>query len=442
MKGRVYHIGRSNNSNEIFIFDESVSTIHAQILIDENDDLIIIDLESKNGVFVNGDRIVSPVKLIFGDTITLGEFKCTQNDLSHAIKVFDYKNNESSLQSVILRSSILKTQKVKKTRKLNVNFNSSKIWIWVISILILILLSISFYYMYNQNKIKDKLNKKNNKAETEINDKTDESVDEGDDITIDKKKTKTKQRTDVTYDFSCMSTEDDGGSSEMLIEFGDFTREAQNNILNDINITVQEEQEAGDKYIQSMKKTHKFINSGSDLRKIKSIMTNLIDRLAKPRGFNYKIYLVEDTIINAFTLGGRIIITTEMYNFCKNDSELSSVISHEIAHNELGHMTVNMKKQKASQDFGIFGEIALGLESVITSSFNQKQETEADLFGIDIMYPTAYKSCSSITLWKRMANKESDFNVVDNFIRSHPYSKNRANCIDHHLQSNYNKNCD
>ena len=53
MKERVYHIGRSNNSNELFILNESVSTSHAQVILDENNDLIIIDLESKNGVFVN-----------------------------------------------------------------------------------------------------------------------------------------------------------------------------------------------------------------------------------------------------------------------------------------------------------------------------------------------------------------------------------------------------
>jgi len=444
MKGRIYHIGRSNNSNEIFIFDESVSTIHAQILIDENDDLIIIDLASKNGVFVNGDRIVSPIKLITGDTITLGGFKCTQNDLSHAIKVFDYKNNESNLQSVVLKSSILNPQKNKKIKKININFNNSNLWIWIILIIITLLISFGLYSMYNQNELQDKYNKRDKKSDTEINNTNKEEGKDEKNPSIKNKKSKrnSKQRTDVTYDFSCMSTENDGGSNESLIVIGTLTRDVQNSMLNDIKITIKEEEEYGDDFINEMEKTHRFINSGSDLTEIKTIMNNLINRLAEPKGFNYKIYLVEDTIINAFTLGGRIVITTDMYNFCKNDSELASVISHEIAHNELGHITLNMKKQKAAQDFGVFGEIALGLESVITSSFNQKQEAEADLFGIDIMYPTAYKSCSSITLWKRMANKESDFNVVDNFMRSHPYSKNRANCIDHHLQSNYNKNCD
>ena len=441
MKERVYHIGRSNNSNDIFIVNESVSTSHAQVIIDENNDLIIIDLESKNGVFVNGDKIVSPVKIYLGDTVTLGNFKCTHKDIQHAIKIFDYKNNQDNPQSVPLKSSILKQKKVRKKRKLRIHFGNPKIWIWVTLIIVAILLSVGIYYHYNQNDIKKKFNKK--KADTEINSSSDESVD--DDVIIDKKET--KQRTDIKYDFSCLSSENDGGSSETLIEAGDYVREMQNNILNDINITVQEEQEFGDKMIKEMEETHTFINSGSDFKKINSIMNNLVSRLANPRGFNYEIYLYKDNTPNiedpnAFTLGGRIIITTDMFNFCKNDSELASVIAHEISHNELGHITLSLKKYKAAQEFGELGEIVLQIESGLTSGFNQKQETEADLFGIDLVYPTSYKSCSAITLWNRMAKLEGDFNVIENFMRSHPYSKSRAKCISHHLEGNYEKDCE
>ena len=47
METQLYHIGRHKISNEIYIDDVSVSSSHAQILIDENKDLIIIDLSSK-----------------------------------------------------------------------------------------------------------------------------------------------------------------------------------------------------------------------------------------------------------------------------------------------------------------------------------------------------------------------------------------------------------
>lgn len=440
MKGRVYHIGRSNNSNELFIFSESVSTSHAQVIIDENNDLIIIDLESKNGVIVNGDKIFSPVKLIPGDTITLGEFKCTQKDLLHSIKVFDFKNNQPELQSVVLKSSILQHKKLSEKRKFKIGFSvPDNFWIWFLLVVAIVLLIFGIYSLSSQSELKEKYNNKSSK--TEQIEEVDSNI-ENPTKEKNKSQSRKKQRTDVTYDFSCLITENDGGSNENLILFGDLTRDVQNSMLNEIDVTVSEEQEYGEEYIKELKKTKKFITSGSDLSSIKSIMRNLVSRLAKPRGFKYKIYLVEDSEINAMTVGGHIVIYTGMIDFCKNNSEIASVISHEIAHNELGHLTLNIKKQKAAQDFGILGEIALALENIATAGFNQKQETEADLFGTDLMYPTSYKSCSAIILWKRMGKNDRDFNVIDNFIRSHPYSKNRAHCIDNHLISNYKVHCE
>ena len=37
-----------------------------------------------------------------------------------------------------------------------------------------------------------------------------------------------------------------------------------------------------------------------------------------------------------------------------------------------------------AKNFGIFGQIALTMESMVTTSFNQKQ-SRRDLFGMDIM---------------------------------------------------------
>ena len=48
---KLYHIGRNQINNELFIIDDSISLSHAQVFIDKNIDLTIIDLSSKNGIF-------------------------------------------------------------------------------------------------------------------------------------------------------------------------------------------------------------------------------------------------------------------------------------------------------------------------------------------------------------------------------------------------------
>ena len=63
-------IGRDSNC-DITISDRQVSRVHAKIEIRKDHKLGIIDLESKNGTFVNGDRLDSPHVLEDGDIIKI-----------------------------------------------------------------------------------------------------------------------------------------------------------------------------------------------------------------------------------------------------------------------------------------------------------------------------------------------------------------------------------
>jgi len=437
----LYHIGRDKSNNEIYIIDESVSSSHAQILIDENVDLIIIDLSSKNGVFVNSNKIVSPIKLENEDVIKLGNFSFTKQDLLNAIKVFESNKKKGNASNISLISSIQEVSKKSNPKK---KIKTKRSIVITLIILGLTIIAFSANYLIKQNTIKEKLR--------DVNIENHQDVIQGNDNKEEKSETKNKtpnktqqntikQSTDVTYDFSCLSTENDGGSNEMILEFGELTREVQSTILKDIEISIKDEKQAGNNYVKELLKEKKIITKGKDYLRLNRIMKDLISRLAEPRGVKYEMFFIDDTIKNVFTLGGNIIFYKGMYDICLSDSEIASLISHEIAHNELGHSTLALKKQKMANDFGIFGEIALVFESLASTSFNQKQETEADMFGMDLMYPTNYHNCASVTFWKRMSEEENDFNIADNLFRSHPYSKNRVNCLRHHLNNNYNINC-
>ena len=431
MRETVYHIGRNKNSNEIYVSDETVSSSHAQVIIDENSDLIIIDLSSRNGILVNGNKIISPIKLVKDDVVSIGDFNCTHTDLLNSIKVFDFKNKVPSERSIPLKSSINKKYINKKNNKQM----NKKIVFSILILLALVVIAVGASISSDQN-IKKKKFKKNEKEE--INNSTSTNTNTTNNKPIAELK---KQRTDVTYNFGCLANSNDARSNEAIFKFGEFTRNTQNTILNDVQISLSEEKEAGDKLIEHYKEKYSFKNNGAAYYKLNAIMNDLVKRLANPRGIDYEIHFVDDTIMNVFTLGGHIVFFKGMFDFCETDSEIASIISHEISHNELGHSTLALKKDKAASKFGIFGQIALTMENLVTTSFNQKQETEADLFGMDIMYPTNYKNCDAIQLWSRMSENESDFNLAENFFRSHPYSQNRANCVENHLESNYNQKC-
>jgi predicted component of type VI protein secretion system len=68
---RIWTIGR-NRSSGICIADSHMSRHHAAIQHIDNQGFYLIDFNSTNGSFVNGDRAVQPIKLKDGDRIRLG----------------------------------------------------------------------------------------------------------------------------------------------------------------------------------------------------------------------------------------------------------------------------------------------------------------------------------------------------------------------------------
>ena len=409
-------IGKAS-TNDVIINDPSVSREHLIVFIDDDKNVFITDLGSTNGTYVNGIQVKESVKLENLDVLRVGNslvewprFLLSDDNLE---KVYETLNDPTTV-----------SKEKPGLKSIAINLNPIYKYSLIFALVIVVVIIIMSFADQNTNYDDEVALAKSTDTEATT-----------------KRKQQKKQRTSVTYDFSCLSNNGDIGSNDAIYNFGELTREVQNSFFDGIDISVDDEQDAGNGLFKAYKKKYRFIKVGTEFKNLNSILRNLVSRLAKPRGFNYKIHFVDDPMLNAVTAGGQIFFFKGMYDFCNTNSEIAAIISHEIAHNELGHLTLGMKKQKAANDWGLLGEIVLGIENATTQSFNQKQESEADLFGMDLVYPSSFRNCDAITLWKRMSRDENEFDIVDNFFRSHPYSKNRSKCIRNHLTSNYNKNC-
>lgn len=69
-RGEVMSLGRSPRS-KICLNDGLCSSLHGQISFDEND-IFIEDLNSKNGIYLNGEKISEKTKFFIGDEVRLG----------------------------------------------------------------------------------------------------------------------------------------------------------------------------------------------------------------------------------------------------------------------------------------------------------------------------------------------------------------------------------
>jgi predicted Zn-dependent protease len=249
------------------------------------------------------------------------------------------------------------------------------------------------------------------------------------------------QKKSTNHDISCY----DGNG------FSSTQRNIEENFLSSTSVTVDEELEIGKAVYDEMGNEHKIRTSGDDYDKVNNIMNRLITQIHK---FNnpskndnygkykqyYKIYIIESDEINAFTAGARIFITTGIYTFCKNDSELAAIIGHEISHNELGHIGKHVKRQKGAQILGGFGGLAYMVGNILTTPFGQIDEGHCDLFGMDLSKSADFQPCKTIDLWERMAEQSGEKTFL-NLFSSHPYSGDRAACARNHLEKNYSQKC-
>ncbi len=240
----------------------------------------------------------------------------------------------------------------------------------------------------------------------------------------------------ITYDFSCMETEE---GSELINWGADFEKELLGTFGE--TVTINEEIELGDVVLVQLKKEYKILDSGEKVDYLNRILKSLTSHLIDSKGFLYKIYLIQSDELNAFTCGGKIFFTSGMLDFCKNNNEVAAIIGHEIAHNELGHISENISRVKTAEKYGDLGILSAVVGQVLTTPFNQKNETHCDFYGIDLMISSGYKPCAAVSLWKRMSELDPDYDAYSNFLSTHPYSGKRTVCCRNHISTNYSNNC-
>ena len=244
----------------------------------------------------------------------------------------------------------------------------------------------------------------------------------------------------MRYQYDCLK--DDSSSVADLWGKAD-------NIINkiatyDIEVTDEEQVKYGDTFLIESMKDKKFIidNAAPVNTKLQTILKDLVQERPDPSGIEYKIFLLEDTAtINAYTVGGKIFITTAMISKCKNDDQLYAIIGHEIGHNEKGHIKASLKQLKASREFfGEWGEALLSIKKLLTGSFNQKNELEADYYGLDLSWKLGKDICAIKTFWDDLAKGEEREDWFD-FFRTHPYSDTRSKCLTTHIKKNFGVDC-
>ncbi|MEJ7911594.1 MAG: M48 family metallopeptidase [Chitinophagaceae bacterium] len=248
----------------------------------------------------------------------------------------------------------------------------------------------------------------------------------------------------VTYSFACLDSAVGGGSvGKSLEQAGDFVRDLA---VSEKSITDSVQTMYGLAFHKQMISdgSFKLLRNKAVDEELTAILKKLLAQRPAPSNIRYKVFALADTVVNAFTFGGHIYVTKAMLQKCDGeDALLSAIIGHEIGHSEMGHIKATIQELELSNKW--FGERGgatfFGIKKLLTASMNQKNELEADYYGIELTNGLGYDVCTAVGFWKEMASNENRYSQVEDFFRSHPFSELRSQCLSNHIQSNFGKEC-
>lgn len=260
---------------------------------------------------------------------------------------------------------------------------------------------------------------------------------------LDDGKSATHGKEKITYSYACLDSA--VGGSETSKAISRTTGVIRNIAVNKKAITDSVQSAYGDAFHKDAieSKTFVLMDDSAAQTKLTKVMNDLLAVRESPSSIRYSIYLLLDKEINAFTFGGHIYITKAMYDKCKdNEDLLYAIIGHEIGHSERGHIKKTIQEMELSEKlFGAEGMTYFQLKQLLAGSFNQRNELEADYYGIDLTRQLNKNLCATVTFWKEMSKGENDYSKFEDFFRTHPFSSLRAQCLEDHLQQNFGLNC-
>lgn len=168
-------------------------------------------------------------------------------------------------------------------------------------------------------------------------------------------------------------------------------------------------------------------------------MHRLLHRLIDENNLNIPDSVVEDSdiketsVINAYTDGSKIIITSALWNKLKNDDARAFVLGHELGHITNHHLAKGLAKRVGLNVVGAvlsaviqnpLGNYGAQLGTQLLSlKFDRKQEYQADDSGIQFLINAKYNKNAAIEVFKVLRASGSGQEVE--FLVTHPLPNSR-----------------
>ncbi len=210
-----------------------------------------------------------------------------------------------------------------------------------------------------------------------------------------------------------------------------------------ILMSQSQELALGEESYKDVLSKSKVVKETKESKKVKEIGFKIAKAINRD-DYEWEFNLVENKAKNAFCLpGGKVVVYTGILAVAKNDDQLATVMSHEIAHalarhgaervssgmlaqgiQIIGNVVLNSKAPQFTQSFNI--AYGLGSQYGVLMPYGRMQESEADEIGIYLMHKAGYNIHEALNFWKNM---NTDNKEGIEFFSSHPNPSTRIKDI-------------
>ncbi len=209
-------------------------------------------------------------------------------------------------------------------------------------------------------------------------------------------------------------------------------------------LTEEEEMKLAEDFHQELLKQMRLVEDRNVNNYINNLGQSLARRSQRPN-IPWRFYVVDDKSINAFaTLGGRVYIHTGLLAATNSESQLASVVGHEIGHIVGRHGLENVKRaQKLQIGVGlaaVLGAVLGGqkgadygaaLGNLAAGGFLMKHsrdaEREADYLGLYNIQRANYNPSGMVEMFEILNQiSQSQPNALGSILSSHPPASERA----------------
>jgi len=222
-------------------------------------------------------------------------------------------------------------------------------------------------------------------------------------------------------------------------------------------ITIEEEKKLGRETYEKLEKANALSKNQRVNDYIRKIGEQILAQQQRVP-FDFQFHVINSSAINAFaTPGGYIYVFRGLIILAENESELASVMAHEIAHATRRHindMIERSQKLTYATLAGLIAGVLLGGGSgagaaavmgtmagaqTLSLKYSRENEEEADRFGMGYLTAAGYDPKSMVDFMRLMRRNEFYSNNIPSYFLTHPGTDERIRYLDSLVEARYNQ---